>query len=236
MSQGSNSSGGGSSGATVAKSIKTQMGREFDISEHPLIYSNPQHGLSQAQVDAIQRFVGDKFEKDRASEYGVILDDNGLTLWSGRGVNGAVSMPITQSETQITGHTHPRKGGDGNQEGKMGGTFSYDDIRSHVDSDKAKTQFAGAYEGIYFMTKQSNFDGSGLKKYSQKSENNRVAEHKDRMKNYEDQYRKGEIDYKSYLNEFYKSFNLVMTGLHNDYLDGQKQFGYTYGLVERKSP
>ena len=235
MSQGSNSSGGGGSGNKIAKSVKTQSGKEFDISDSPLVYSDPKHGLSQAQLDTIQAFTEDKWAHDRASEYGVIIGADGSILWSDRGRNGTISMAVTKSEDQITGHTHPRKGGNGYQDGLMGGTFSYYDIEGHVDSDKARTQFASAFEGIYFMTKQSNFDGAGLKKYAQQVEANREKEHKDRMTTAGRLYTTNQISRTEYLNEYYKSFNMMLIGMHNDYLDGQKQYGYTYGLVERKS-
>lgn len=232
MSQGSNSSGGGSGGVKVATTVKTQSGRELDLLYTPLIYSDPKHGLSQDQIDAINAFTEDKWSHDRASEYGALINADGTIMWAGRGENGAINMPVTRDESMITGHTHPRKSKNGYEEGKLGGSFSVADVEGHAN-ESARTQFAGAYEGIYFMTKQSNFDKRGVVEYSKKIHETRRKEYDAMMAINESQYRNKQIDYKGYIDAYYRAFNTMLIGLHNDYLDGQKQYGYTYGLVER---
>lgn len=227
MSQGSNSSGGGGSGNTVATSVITQAGVEVNLSESPLVYSDPKNGFDEHTKEVISQFVKDAVKYK--SERGIILDANGNQIGDVRvGKVGSVYNPTTM-DTEITGHTHARGKG---QEDIIGGTFSIQrgDMSNFVNNDHANTKFAVGPEGTYSITKKSNWDGQGFLSYMTDQHKQRQSERANRMKPYGQALNRGDINYTEYTKINHADFNRFLVDLHNDMLAGQKKYGYSYGL------
>lgn len=224
--------GGGKStsskrGGGSVSQVRTQAGLTVDL-EKPLVYSDPKHGMTKSQLQELERF--ENKNRNRKSEYGLVLDANGNVLGEKRGEKGRISM-YRPAGTEVFAHTHPR--GDGGDEPYVGGTFSTGDLRTFSLMPE-KTMIATASEARYSMTKGKNFDAQGLVSYGNKMYDKRRKEYTDRWNKAKNKYKNGDISYSEFAKEASDAFNTHMVDFHNDLLAGQKRYGYTYGAERRK--
>ena len=52
------------------------------------------------------------------------------------------------------------------------------------------------------------------------------------LKRLGDRYNAGRISYDNYKAEFRRINNKALVSMHNEYLKGQKRYGYIYGLIK----
>ena len=226
MGRGSSGITAGSTGKTVT-SIVTQGGNTLDLTYTPLVYGGLDKSISKAARTALE--TQEKKRLTAKREHALLVGDDGSI--AGAEVNGGSgSCPIPYSWTQTRGailtHNHPRGKG---EEYTIGGTFSPGDAR-HFANSKYATIRASAAEGTYSMTKGKNFDSAGFLNYAKsidsaasKNRNRKLAKLKQDCVN-------GTITYTQYRNRSTKTFNEMLIEIHNGYIAGQKQYGYTYTL------
>lgn len=235
MSQGSNSSGGGSSGRTVATSAITQSGVIADLTGSPLVYSQMNYkkmGLNEASVKQLEKFWKD--HKIRKSEYGMSVDKDGNVVRMEHGKKGTVD-PRSPQDTYLMSHNHPR--GSEYEAGDLGGTFSTGDTNWFTKEGKGKhvqVMTAETYEGRYIIAKGKNFDNDGFRQWSQQIHSEAERKYKNQSSNLRAKANAGEMSYTEWRDASKKAFNAYLVGLHNEILANQKKYGYTYGLEERK--
>lgn len=141
-----------------------------------------------------------------------------------KGGKGSVRSPIAYKQDGATfTHIHPR--GDG----MLGGTFSKADLNNFANNP-AKTTRAKAKEGAYSISKTSNFDAQGFKGFVDGANRQFNSTYKAKVNAMASDYKSGKISYIDYKKGNAKAFNTALVELHNIYLSGQKQYGYTYTL------
>ena len=90
-----------------------------------------------------------------------------------------------------------------------------------------------AKEGTYSISKQKGFDGRAFRSFYHNVDKTHRADMNKTMRQLNADYRARKIDSKTYSRDFDKAFNNYLINLHNDLLDGQKQYGYKYYLEKR---
>ncbi len=225
---GSGSSGGGKS--LQVKSVVVQSGNTVDLSAFPLIYGKTDTTLSKAARSAVESFEGSNLKKK--TEYGLIVDADGNQIYTAHGGKGSVSMPsfFYQKDAVMT-HNHPRGKG---EEGTLGGTFSGSDMKVFAKTPIA-TMRASAAEGTYCITKGQRFDSKAFDTFTQEIDSRRTRIFNKKVKQLNNDYYAKKITYAQYSEKVDHEFNHMLVGMHNDYLAGQKQYGYTYTLERRSS-
>ena len=205
----------------------------------PLVY-----GKNDAAVMGAARVAVEAQEKKRITakiEYcNGYRNDGTAVAPETKGGSGSVSPTYTQISAPIYTHNHPREAG------ILGGTFSIGSVhfsrgQKYVTGDLAvftetrnRTMRASAKEGTYSITKGPNFDGAGALKYMRKIEAKADKAHFDRGTALTDRLRRGEITREQYKAEYARSFNTMLVELHNGFMAGASQYGYTYTLERRK--
>ena len=228
MGRGTSKVSGG--GMTSVTSVTTQSGDVVDLSSMPLMY-----GGHDAALDGKSRQVVEAFEQKRLkykTEAAILVDADGNQLGNEfKGNRDGVKVPfgLFTSATVMT-HNHPRGKG---EEGVIGGTFSDADLFTFSETTHLKTMRASATEGAYSISKSKNFDSKGFNDFVRKTNDTRYNEYRSYAKGLGSDYRKGKIDYETYRKQNNQAFNKMLVDTHNDLIDGQKKYGYTYTLEKR---
>ncbi len=224
--RGAGSSGFGAGGTAVKGSLSLPGGDTIEY-DGALQYGKKDPGLT-----GLGRKNIEDWEKKRVKnkvEYAFAVDGNGNPVGREiRGSKGSVRSPWSyhnQDNGAFT-HIHPREGG------MLGGTFSGADMVNFANG-RSKTSRAAAKEGTYSISKNSNFDAGGFKSYVKTAESNFRNNANKLVKNASADYRTGKISYSEYVKQANKAFNTALVSLHNDYLAGQRKYGYTYTLEQR---
>lgn len=161
-------------------------------------------------------------------EYAFAVDKDGNAIGKEiRGSKNSVSVPrrYHDAEDGTFTHIHPR-----DQEGYLGGTFSGADLNNFANF-KQKTVRAAAKEGTYSMSKGANFDASGFKRYAADAEATFHSNMRKKGRALNQNF--SNMTYDEYAKAYAKTFNTELVNLHNTYLAGQRQYGYTYTLEKR---
>lgn len=223
--RGASSAGGGGGGSAQGELTLPDGSKvEFD--------GELKYGADDAALTGKQRIAVGNWEEGRVGgkiEYGYAVDADGNPI--GREVRGgkhSVRTPYSYHEGEGTVFTHIHPRGDG----MLGGSFSQADVRSFA-MRSGTTLRAAAKEGTYSMSKTKNFNRTGFLSHTAKADSTFRKSLRDGVKPLEDAYRSKKISYDDYLKGYAKVFNTALVGLHNDYLAGQKQYGYTYTLERR---
>lgn len=216
---------------TMATSVVVQSGDTVDLSEFPLIY-----GKSDSAISGALRLALEAQEEKRLkakTEYAIVTDDNGNIIGKEmHGGKGSVRIPEWDlMRSSVLTHNHPRGTG---QEGELGGTFSPADLTTFSVRNNLKTIRASAAEGTYSITKDKNFDIKAFNGYVNSVNAKRAAALKTESKKIVNKVKNGTLEYNDYKKESTKLFNQYLVALHNDYIAGQKEYGYKYTLERRK--
>ena len=193
-------------------------------------------GADDATVTATQRQAIEGWEAKRSTakvEYAYAVDANGNPIGAEvRGSKGSVKTPYSFHFTDdgVFTHIHPRTG---DSAGILGGTFSTADSRNFTIGT-GKTVRAVAKEGTYSLSKTSSFDSTGFMSYVSGLDTQHRGTLTTKAKKLASDYRSGKITYDDYAKAYDRIFNSYLVELHNGYLAGQKQYGYTYTLERRK--
>jgi len=234
MAKSESKAGGG--GRMAAVSVVVQSGDKIDLSETPLVYGNNDPAIRGTARQAVE--AQETKRLSAKSEYAIVLDENGNQIVpESHGSKGKVVVNGLSQATIMT-HNHPRGK---NEEGTLGGTFSNKDCLRFSEKTRLQTMRASAAEGTYSITKGKGFDADGFRKYSSSIEANRRADLKKATKVHANriqaEYDAGKIDYATATKQLRslcnKEFNKYLVAVHNDYLAGQKQYGYSYTLERR---
>jgi len=230
--RGQASPGGNAAGKTNNPSGGITIGNDEIAFDGELVY-----GEKDSEISGVVRATVDAFEakrKNQKVEYGNTVKADGDDLGEVRGGKNGVSVPFWYIEGPTAkdgaySHIHPRG------EGKLGGTFSVANGSEEADLEiwaggDVKTFRAAAKEGIYSISKKSNFDKSGFVDYARQANTSarktEKAANDEAYKGYVD----GEYSYEEYLRRCDKHFNNFLIENHNALLAGQKKYGYTYTL------
>lgn len=220
------SSKGGKSGNKV---LSLTVGNDtIDLSETPLVYGDDDKGLTGNARDVIEKWEAKRVKNKL--EYNISVDQDGKLLHSEvKGGKTSVRVPVSGlQEGAIHTHIHPR------EDGLLGGTFSDGDLYNFANHGVA-TYRARAKEGAYSITKNKNFDKDGFKSYVSRLNHSEDAKLQTKMKEYRDKMRSDKsYTYAQYSSDFNKAFNSLLVSLHNGYMAGQKQYGYSYTLERGK--
>ena len=207
-------------------SITTSSGEVIEF-DGKLTYGKNDAAIPTAARTAIE-VMENKIVK-RKVEYGYSVNADGTPSGEAvRGSKGSVRTPISyHGDGKVFTHNHPR------DDGMLGGSFSDTDINSFVNHGTA-TKRAVAKEGTYSISRGKNFDGDGLKKYVAESKAKRTKIFEKEEAVIRNQYYSKTISYDDYAKTYKKIFNNYLLSSHNDFLAGQKTYGYTYTLEKRK--
>lgn len=223
--RGASSGGGGGASFTGALNLGGDDNNiQFDGT---LKYGKNDPGLTGKNRQTIENWEQKRVKSK--IEYGFATDGNGDPVGKEiRGGKGSVRVPISyhNQENGAFTHIHPREAG------VLGGTFSQADLMNFARG-KTTTSRAAAKEGTYSISKGKNFNESGFVKFAYEANSRFEQSARAKIKVAKDRYRSGKIDYNTYLSEHGKAFNTALVELHNDYLSGQKKYGYTYTLEKR---
>ncbi len=232
MGRGSSKSGGGGGAVT---SVVSQQGVAIDLTQTPLIYGPKDTSLSKAQRTAIEAFEAKRVTRD--VEYAMLLDANGNSTipYSAGDIKGKTGhVNINQQfwrGAEILSHNHPR----GKKEpGVLGGTFSDADLFQFSAHRQLRTIRATAAEGTYSMTKGASFNRSGFDNYVGNASKTHYGAYKKAERQLKADYKAGKISHGQYSQANDNAFNKFLINLHNDFLAGQKTYGYTYTLEKTK--
>lgn len=239
--------GRGSSGrgGNVERSLTLRDGTVIDLSGSPLQYGG------NSSTPANVRSVVEGFEvkrRDNSIEYGYAVDANGNVLEEKRGSKGSVRTSyyaLNNADTYT--HVHPREKGSAS----LSGTFSVADLRNWSMFNVREYRATGR-EGTYSIAKQSNFDAKGALRYFNDTERTLRSAYTKAAKDIQSDYNKKakaifdgpgdrtqklaahETILKEAQGRLDRATNKMLVDLHNGYMKGQKQFGYTYTLERRK--
>ena len=226
------SSGGGGGKSSVAR-LMTQSGIEADLSENPLVYSDSNSEMTDAQRKTIEAHESKRL--NAKIEYSYTVDKDGDVIGiENRGGTSGVRTPasdLNHSDATFT-HNHPRSNNNAGERGVIGGTFSPADMDAFT-STKVKTFRASAYEGTYSIAKKSNFDSRGFSSYFKEADRNSTAKYNAKHNALKKDYDSYKISWNTYISEHAKIFNGMLVENHNALLAGQKKYGYSYGLEAR---
>ena len=163
-------------------------------------------------------------------EYAISYYPDGTPIGSEkRGGKGSVRVPLEYHAIKGSTFTHNHPRGDG----MLGGTFSSADLYNFARGGNT-TSRATAKEGTYSISKGKNFDNVGFYKYVERVNGDFRKTQREMNSKIQKSYNDGKIDYKQANLQMGKAFNTALVNLHNAYLNGQKQYGYTYTLEKRK--
>lgn len=197
---------------------------EFD---GDLTYGNKDAALNPATRAAIEQWEA-KRVKNKV-EYAYSVDENGNPIWREvKGTKGSVRTPRMMHDTENATFTHIHPRGPG----MLGGTFSSADLYNFANF-RNKTERAAAKEGTYSISKTAKFDKSGFKSMVATADSNFNKEMRAANRRLTSDYGAGIISYSQFQTEYAKAFNTALVNLHNEYLGGQKKYGYTYTLEKR---
>lgn len=223
----SNSKGGGS-GGNIARNGLTLAGGEAIEFDGNLKFGK----LDKSVPEAVRKNLDDWESKRYKNkiEYAMAFNSDGTPISrEKRGSSGSVRTPYSfhYTENSVFTHNHPR------ESGLLGGTFSPSDLYNFTLGNNT-TFRATAKEGTYSISKGKNFNSKGFNAYIgkvyQEFKNNDTKKF-NALKN---DYQSGKITYSQFQSQAAKSFNNSLIDLHNSYIAGQKQYGYTYTLEKRK--
>ena len=119
----------------------------------------------------------------------------------------------------------------------IGGTFSEADINGFANTmlfPNYKTMRAAAKEGTYSISRDTNFDGYGLRKYYSGIIKTATSEYNASYNSITKSALAGSLSKEEYIAKANTAFNKFLVDLHNGLINGQKQFGYFYSLERRK--
>lgn len=219
----------GGSGGSIATTATAENGAVIDLTNTPL-----QYGAKDPAVAGNMRKNVEAQENKRLSakiEYGAVYDSDGNIIGSEvKGSRGSVRVPYSNYvQATVMTHNHPR----GADAPVLGGTFSSADMKTFAYFDNVKTMRASASEGTYSITKGAGFDDKKFISYVNQVHRTREKEYSAREGAKRKDYRAGKITYSEYSQSVDESFNTFLIALHNDFLAGQKQYGYNYTLEKR---
>lgn len=191
-----------------------------------------QYGVNDKTLTGAARATIENWENKRYKnkiEFGTVVDEYGNALGERKGSKGSVRTPISwrQNENNVFSHNHPR------ESGGLGGSFSEGDLMNFANL-KARTSRATAKEGTYSISKGKNFNASAFKEYVLKTHADLDNKYSLKFKKFNGDYRDKKISYSEYLKAYNKTMNSQLIDMHNAYIAGQKQYGYTYTLEKRK--
>ena len=146
-----------------------------------------------------------------------------------KGGKGSVKTPLSYHATDGATFTHNHPRGDG----MLGGTFSSADLHNFAIGGNTTCR-ATAKEGTYSISKGKNFDKAGFNGYVAKANIDFITYQREAHSKIQKSYNDGKISYEQAKLQQGKAFNTALVNLHNAYLNGQKQYGYTYTLEKRK--
>lgn len=210
---------GGGNGTRVAEA----SGGYIDLKDNPLKYGRKDDTIKGDTRKAIEAFEKDHVNAD--IEYSVVVDKNGRVYSRHKGEKGSVKMETKSGEDGQTGsHNHPRG------VGKLGGTFSNEDIEAFSSNSHFSTLRAVTKEGTYSISKKKNFDAAGLISYKKAERSRLMKERRSRMDEINAKLKSGEITRTRAIELQHKSFNKYLVDVHNSLIAGQKTYGYSYTL------
>lgn len=216
---------------TVNSISDNKSNKSIDLSDSPLSYTKPPSTLSKEHLKNIKA-QADKI-KNESKEHLTVYDKNGKVIYENKGGLNSVSATkdvMKQADTDI--HNH------GRGSGIIGGTFSVTDkdgkgdVQSLVNNKNLRTSFASTKEGIYYISKTEGFKGSEFIKHMKSVEDRTMRKMNNDLKKLSDQNATGKISHKNYIAQYNKTINKALIEMHNEYLKGQKTYGYVYGLIK----
>ena len=219
---------GGRRGGGVAKGELTLPDGSKIEFDGELIFG----GDDKAVPQAVRKNLDDWENKRYKSkiEYAISYYPDGTPIGAEkRGGKGSVRTPLSYHATDGATFTHNHPRGDG----MLGGTFSGADLRNFAFGGNT-TSRATAKEGTYSISKGKNFDSKGFNSYVAKANADFKNTQREFNSKIQKSYNDGKISYEQAVLEQGKAFNTALVKLHNTYLEGQKQYGYTYTLEKRK--
>lgn len=224
--RGAGSSGSGAGGIAVKGSLSLPGGDKIEYD------GTLQYGKKDPALTGLGRKNIEDWEKKRVKnkvEYAFAVDGNGNPVGREiKGSKGSVRSPWSyhnQDNGAFT-HIHPR------ESGMLGGTFSGADMVNFANG-RSRTTRAAAKEGTYSISKNGNFDAGGFKSYVHQAQSDFSKNANKLVRDAGAGYRSGKESYSEYVAKANKAFNTALVQLHNDYLAGQRKYGYTYTLEQR---
>ena len=188
--------------------------------------------LDKAVPEAVRKNL-DAWETKRSkakTEYAMSYYPDGTPIGKEvRGGKGSVRTPSAYHTTDGATFTHNHPRGDG----MLGGTFSPADLHNFTIGGNTTCR-ATAKEGTYSISKGKNFDKAGFNSYVAKANADFKTSQREAHSKIQKSYNDGKISYEQAVLQQGKAFNTGLVNLHNAYLNGQKQYGYTYTLEKRK--
>lgn len=217
---------------SIEKSIiDPGSGEEIDLSGSRLQYTSGPESMGDDNLNRVKTLAKDI--RDKTNENLTVFDRNNKVIYNKEGTINNVSAPSeVMQQAKYDMHNHTRG------TGLLGGTFSVvdsegkGDMQSFVKHDNLETSFASAKEGIYYISKGSDFKGKRFLNHMRSTESKIMKKMNSDLKQLESKRDTGRISYDTYLNQFRKIQNNALSKLHNEYLKGQKKYGYTYGLFK----
>lgn len=224
--------GRGSSGMRGAPRVVLKSGSELPGTgvvefDGELAYGAKDPSLSEASRKQIESWENKR--RKAKVEYAYSVDENGNEIYHEvKGGKTSVTTPSVMAKEGATfTHIHPRKDGSG----YLGGTFSTDDIGTFTRRP-VKTMRAAAKEGTYSISKGDGFDSAGFTAYARQADANFRARRNADISALSKQIKAGKITWDEYAAQNTKGFNSALVALHNEYIAGQKKYGYTYTLEQ----
>lgn len=225
-SSGGNSLGVGGQGPKYKNELGLPDGSKIEY-EGTLQYGGKDAGLSEAQRASVENWENKRYTNKIEFSIGFDKDGNALGP-EAKGGKGSVRTPSLYHNVEggAFTHNHPREAG------LLGGTFSQGDLRNFANG-KTPNSRATAKEGTYSISKTKNFNREGFLSYVQQAQRDFDSETNTKGKALREKIKSGKVSYENIRQESAKVFNTALVNLHNKYLAGQKQFGYTYTLEKR---
>ena len=233
MGRGTSKAGIGARGGGMSKGVTSvSVGNTtIDLTGIPLVYGDKDAGVTGKARTVVEAWE-DKRGKNKI-EYNISVDQDGNIVGDEvKGGRNSVRVPLyALGADMIHTHIHPRAGE--NEQGVLGGTFSTGDLFNFANYDVA-TYRAKAKEGTYSITKTKDFNkNQGFKAYVKDIHDKHDNILSETMKNARSKLKNKTDTYEQYSKEFDKAFNTFLVSMHNDLLEGQKKYGYTYTLERR---
>ena len=220
--------GGGLGGGGVAKGELTLPDGSKIEFDGDLVFGE----LDKTVPQAVRKNL-DVWENKRYGnkvEYAISYYPDGTPIGAEkRGSKGSVRTPLAYHTTDGATFTHNHPRGDG----MLGGTFSPADLHNFAIGGNTTCR-ATAKEGTYSISKGKNFDKAGFNSYVAKANADFKTSQREAHSKIQKSYNDGKISYEQAKLQQGKAFNTALVNLHNAYLNGQKQYGYTYTLEKRK--
>lgn len=217
--------------STESSVSDTKSDRNIDLTESPLSYTSGLGNFDGDKMNGVKN-IADKI-RGKNNENLTLFDSSGNIIYEKEGEAGRVGAPTSiQSQANYDIHNHPRGAG------MLGGTFSVvddkggGDIQGFVKHNNLQTSFASTKEGIYFISKTDGFKGSQFLMHMKNAETKIMNGMNKDLKRLGDRYNAGRISYDNYKAEFRRINNKALVSMHNEYLKGQKRYGYIYGLIK----